>query len=56
MRLVEEEGRSGRKNRKGFYDYPEGGPKRLWPGLKDLQVSPQAAELIDVAQQHYCEQ
>ena len=26
-----------RKNRKGFYDYPEGAPKRLWPGLKDLQ-------------------
>ena len=24
--------RYGRKNRKGFYDYPEQGPKRLWPG------------------------
>ena len=30
------EGRLGRKNRKGFYDYPESGPKRLWPGLRDL--------------------
>ncbi len=46
--LVEGEGRLGRKNRKGFYDYPEGGQKRLWPGLKDLQVSPAAAELIDM--------
>ena len=36
-RLVEGEGRLGRKNRKGFYDYPENGPKRLWPGLADLQ-------------------
>ena len=25
--LVEKEGRLGRKNRKGFYDYPEGGPE-----------------------------
>ncbi|RVU14490.1 3-hydroxyacyl-CoA dehydrogenase NAD-binding domain-containing protein [Methylobacterium oryzihabitans] len=34
--LVEGEGRLGRKNRKGFYDYPEQGQKRLWPGLRDL--------------------
>jgi 3-hydroxyacyl-CoA dehydrogenase/enoyl-CoA hydratase/3-hydroxybutyryl-CoA epimerase len=47
-RLVEHEGRFGRKNKKGFYDYPEGGQKRLWPGLKDLQVNPAAAELIDM--------
>ncbi|MBL0405727.1 enoyl-CoA hydratase/isomerase family protein [Microvirga aerilata] len=46
--LVEQEGRMGRKNRKGFYDYPEGAPKRLWPGLKDLQVNPAAAELISM--------
>ena len=31
--MVEREGRLGRKNRKGFYDYPEKGPKTLWPGL-----------------------
>lgn len=37
VELVENQGRLGRKNRKGFYDYPEGAPKRLWPGLKDLQ-------------------
>ena len=29
-------GRAGRKNGKGFYDYPEKGPKTLWPGLADL--------------------
>ncbi len=28
-------GRAGRKNAKGFYDYPEGGQKSLWPGLRD---------------------
>jgi 3-hydroxyacyl-CoA dehydrogenase/enoyl-CoA hydratase/3-hydroxybutyryl-CoA epimerase len=28
-----ERGRLGRKNGKGFYDYPEGGKKKLWPGL-----------------------
>jgi 3-hydroxyacyl-CoA dehydrogenase / enoyl-CoA hydratase / 3-hydroxybutyryl-CoA epimerase len=35
--LVEKQGRFGRKNGKGFYDYPQNGPKRLWPGLLDLQ-------------------
>jgi 3-hydroxyacyl-CoA dehydrogenase/enoyl-CoA hydratase/3-hydroxybutyryl-CoA epimerase len=35
--MVEKKGRYGRKNAKGFYDYPENGPKRLWPGLSDLQ-------------------
>ncbi len=36
--LVEGEGRLGRKNRKGFYyDYPEQGAKKLWPGLAGLQ-------------------
>ncbi len=36
--LVEHEGRLGRKNGKGFYDYPPKGqgPKRLWPGLAAL--------------------
>jgi 3-hydroxyacyl-CoA dehydrogenase/enoyl-CoA hydratase/3-hydroxybutyryl-CoA epimerase len=37
--MVETHGRLGRKNGKGFYDYPEKGKgqKKLWPGLKDLQ-------------------
>ena len=34
--MVEKHGRSGRKNGKGFYDYPPGQPKRLWPGLAEL--------------------
>jgi 3-hydroxyacyl-CoA dehydrogenase / enoyl-CoA hydratase / 3-hydroxybutyryl-CoA epimerase len=34
--MVEKRGRFGRKNGKGFYDYPQGAPKRLWPGLSEL--------------------
>ncbi len=34
--LVDEYGREGKKVKKGFYDYPEGGKKKLWPGLADL--------------------
>jgi 3-hydroxyacyl-CoA dehydrogenase/enoyl-CoA hydratase/3-hydroxybutyryl-CoA epimerase len=47
-RLVEQEGRLGRKNRKGFYDYPESGPKRLWPGLANLQKQHLPGETIDM--------
>ena len=35
--MVNKFGRFGRKNQKGFYDYPDKGPKKLWPGLADLQ-------------------
>src|SRR5262249_9111121 len=35
--MVDKRGRLGRKNGKGFYDYPQGGPKKLWPDLADLQ-------------------
>lgn len=35
-KLVEEHGRLGRKNSKGFYDYPENGKKKLWPGLGEI--------------------
>jgi len=39
VEMVEKQGRFGRKNGKGFYDYPEKGKgqKSLWPGLSALQ-------------------
>lgn len=46
--MVEKHGRLGRKNRKGFYDYPEAGPKRLWPGLAELTKNRLEPELIDM--------
>ncbi|MBZ6078616.1 FAD-dependent oxidoreductase [Microvirga puerhi] len=46
--LVEKDGRLGRKNRKGFYDYPENGSKRLWPGLNALQPEHLDAETLDM--------
>jgi 3-hydroxyacyl-CoA dehydrogenase/enoyl-CoA hydratase/3-hydroxybutyryl-CoA epimerase len=46
--LVEKQGRLGRKNGKGFYDYPAGGPKRLWPGLTDLQPTKLDPDSIDI--------
>jgi len=48
--MVEKRGRFGRKNRKGFYDYPEKAPKRLWPGLADLQPNKLDPDAIDVAE------
>jgi 3-hydroxyacyl-CoA dehydrogenase / enoyl-CoA hydratase / 3-hydroxybutyryl-CoA epimerase len=46
--MVEKRGREGRKNGKGFYDYPENGRKRLWPGLADLQSVKLDPEKIDI--------
>ncbi len=44
--MVEKLGRFGRKNGKGFYDYPQGQPKRLWPGLSELLPKKLSAEQI----------
>ena len=47
--MVEKRGRFGRKNGKGFYDYPANGPKRLWPDLIELQpkklLNPDAVDI-----------
>ncbi len=48
--MVERRGRFGRKNRKGFYDYPDTGPKRLWPGLADLQLRKLDPETLDISE------
>lgn len=39
--LVEQHGRQGRRNGKGFFDYSEDGKdKTLWPGLAELAAAP----------------
>ena len=42
-RLVKQHNRSGRAAGGGFYDYPEGGKKHLWPQLKTLFEKPGVA-------------
>ncbi|HET9716876.1 MAG TPA: 3-hydroxyacyl-CoA dehydrogenase NAD-binding domain-containing protein [Pseudolabrys sp.] len=48
--MVEKRGRFGRKNGKGFYDYPANGPKRLWPGLADFQPKPIDPDKVDIGE------
>jgi 3-hydroxyacyl-CoA dehydrogenase / enoyl-CoA hydratase / 3-hydroxybutyryl-CoA epimerase len=49
--LVVKDGRYGRKNGKGFYDYPAHGPKSLWPGLSAIagkRLDPDEASVEDL--------
>ena len=46
--MVEKRGRFGRKNGKGFYDYPANGPKNLWPDLAELQPKQLDPDKIDI--------
>jgi 3-hydroxyacyl-CoA dehydrogenase / enoyl-CoA hydratase / 3-hydroxybutyryl-CoA epimerase len=50
VELVEKRGRFGRKNGKGFYDYPEKGKgqKSLWPELGGLQPKHLDPDTLDV--------
>ncbi len=50
VEMVEKQGRLGRKNGKGFYDYPEKGKgqKKLWPELKTLQPKHLDPDTLDV--------
>ncbi len=48
--MVEKQGRFGRKNGKGFYDYPEKGKgqKSLWSGIAGLQPKHLDPDTLDV--------
>ncbi|MDZ7644235.1 MAG: 3-hydroxyacyl-CoA dehydrogenase NAD-binding domain-containing protein [Woeseiaceae bacterium] len=48
-KFVTQLGRKGKRSGKGFYDYPEGEKKRLWPGIAEhyprADAQPSAAEV-----------
>jgi 3-hydroxyacyl-CoA dehydrogenase / enoyl-CoA hydratase / 3-hydroxybutyryl-CoA epimerase len=48
--MVNVEGRLGRKNGKGFYDYAASGSKSLWPGLAALASHKIDVDAVDIAQ------
>jgi len=50
IEMVEKQGRFGRKNAKGFYDYPEKGrgQKSLWAGISALQPKHLDPDTVDI--------
>ena len=50
--MVEKHGRLGRKNGKGFYDYPEAptAKKKLWPGIAELFPPRSDVDAIDIGE------
>jgi 3-hydroxyacyl-CoA dehydrogenase/enoyl-CoA hydratase/3-hydroxybutyryl-CoA epimerase len=50
IEMVEKQGRFGRKNGKGFYDYPEKGKgqKSLWAGISPLQPKHLDPDTLDI--------
>jgi 3-hydroxyacyl-CoA dehydrogenase/enoyl-CoA hydratase/3-hydroxybutyryl-CoA epimerase len=50
IEMVEKQGRFGRKNGKGFYDYPEKGKgqKSLWAGIAALQPKQLDPDTLDI--------
>ncbi|MES2919905.1 MAG: 3-hydroxyacyl-CoA dehydrogenase NAD-binding domain-containing protein [Pseudomonadota bacterium] len=46
-KMLNEFKRPGKKEGKGFYDYPEGGKKAIWPGLFEAFVKPEKARPSD---------
>jgi 3-hydroxyacyl-CoA dehydrogenase/enoyl-CoA hydratase/3-hydroxybutyryl-CoA epimerase len=51
VKMIEELERPGKKDGRGFYDYPADEAKHLWPGLQDIyppaETQPARAELVD---------
>jgi 3-hydroxyacyl-CoA dehydrogenase/enoyl-CoA hydratase/3-hydroxybutyryl-CoA epimerase len=48
--MVVKDKRFGRKNGKGFYDYPERGAKSLWPGLAKVAGKALDPDTLDVGE------
>jgi len=51
-RMLDELGRPGRAGGAGFYEYPDGGRKRLWPGLREHFGRRTAVPLPDISERY----